>query len=99
VLREVAGRHLPPEIAGGKKQGFPIPASHDAGASRLLRGGATADLLGWSPATQDALLPRIEADLALRRQMVSLELWLRLFFRGEDPGSLGERLHAVATRA
>jgi asparagine synthase (glutamine-hydrolysing) len=99
VLREVAGRHLPAEVAQGKKQGFPIPESHDAGASRLLRGGAAADLLAWSPATQDALLPRVEADVPLRRQLVSLELWLRLFFRGEDPEALGERLHAVATGA
>ena len=84
VLKRVAARRLPPRLVWAKKKGFPVPDGHHVGASNLLRGGLLPDLLRWSRAAAEDLVPRVEADPVLRPQMASFELWARIFLRGDS---------------
>jgi asparagine synthase (glutamine-hydrolysing) len=95
ALRQVAARWLPREIAFGEKRGFPVPNGHHAGVTALLRGGRVPDLFGWSRDSTEDLLPRIERDMTMRYQFASLEMWLRIFFHGERPDTVAERLVAT----
>jgi asparagine synthase (glutamine-hydrolysing) len=97
ALRRAAARWIAPEAVRGAKRGFPVPDGHHRGAAAILGEGATVpDLFRWSRRAREEMVPRIEADPILRHQMVSLELWARVFLRGERPADLGERLVAIA---
>ncbi len=97
TLKRVAAKRLPKEAVFAEKRGFPVPDDHHRGSSALLRGGAVPDLLRWPKSAEETLIPRIEADPVLRHQMVSLELWARIFLRGERPADVTSRLLSVAT--
>ena len=96
ALKRVAAKRLPPRFVYAKKRGFDVPGNHHRGATALLRSGAASELLRWTRAAEADLLPRIEADPNLRQQIVSLEIWARLFFRGERASDIGERLVSLA---
>lgn len=97
VVRRVADRHLPRGVIDLPKKGFPVPPAFAAGTETLLCGGRTAELLGWSRATTERLVSWIVREPAVRFQVVSTELWLRVFFGGERPEALGEALVAAAS--
>jgi len=65
-------------------------------ASVLCVLSATAAAGQSRPPTVDELVPRIEADPVRRFPMVSVELFGRIFERGERAADLGERLLALA---
>jgi asparagine synthase (glutamine-hydrolysing) len=96
VLKRVAAERLPRRLVYAKKRGYPLPNDHHRGAAGLLRGGAVPDLLGWTRQAEGVLVPRIEADPVLRQQMAGMEIWARLFVRGESPGHVTARLLAAA---
>lgn len=95
AVREAARRHLPRDLVAMPKSGFPLPYSFHAGAASILEEGALSDLLGWARPTAAAIVDALEHDpreVLERQLLVSTELWLRIFGRGEDPARLGERL-------
>lgn len=96
LYKRVAAERLPASIVWAGKKGFPVNLAHHRGASALLRDGWVPEAFGWSRATVDELLPRIEADPVRRFPMVSIELFGRIFERGERAADLGERLLALA---
>jgi asparagine synthase (glutamine-hydrolysing) len=96
ALKRAAERWLPKDVLYAPKKGFPIPLSFDRGAGELLRGGFLPELFGWTKATEGELVPRVDGDDLLRFAAVSLELWGRLFVRGEPAPVLAERLLALA---
>jgi asparagine synthase (glutamine-hydrolysing) len=96
ALRAAAGDRLPPLARHGRKKGFPVPASHHRGTSALLRGGVVPELFRWPRAAEDDLVERVERDPVLRHQVTALEIWGRLFVRGEPPAEVAERLVAAA---
>ncbi|MFV1958878.1 MAG: asparagine synthase (glutamine-hydrolyzing), partial [Planctomycetota bacterium] len=89
IVKEAAMRRLPKDVVHAPKKGFPVPRAFARGAEGLLRGGALAELQGWSPRTLDAYLALTPADPGLSFRLASLELWARIFFRSEDPEELG----------
>ncbi len=97
VLKRVAERWLPRSVVYAKKQGFPVPASQHRGTTALLRGGATSEIFRWTRAAEAELVPRLEAQPLTRFAVVSLELWGRIFLRGERKDDLKERLLAAST--
>jgi asparagine synthase (glutamine-hydrolysing) len=96
LLKRVAAERLPREIVYAKKKGFPVNVVHHRGSTSLLADGWVAEAFGWTKATVDELVPRIEADPVRRFPVVSLELFGRIHARGERPADLGERLLAAA---
>ena len=95
IVKRIAARRLPPHLVHAKKLAFALPAGHHRGTSALLRGGAAADLFRWTREATDDLVPRIEANAELRARMTGLEIWLRLFARGEHADAIADRLLAV----
>jgi hypothetical protein len=52
-------------------------------------------MLGWQANTTQEIVDSLGADGGLRFSLVSLELWARMFFGGESPTDLGEKLAAL----
>ncbi len=98
IVKRIAAKRLPPRLVYAKKMAFALPDGHHRGTSALLRGGAVADLFGWTSEATDDLVPRIEADASLRAQMTGLEIWLRIVARGERADVIADRLLAVPVR-
>jgi asparagine synthase (glutamine-hydrolysing) len=97
VVKEAAAAVLPADIVHAPKKGFPMPAAFTAGCQRLLPGGPMVDLMQWSSTTLNEVLSLAASDALFRYQVLSLELWLRLYFGGETREGLGERLQLLVT--
>jgi asparagine synthase (glutamine-hydrolysing) len=96
ALKQVALEHLPRDVVHAPKKGFPIPPQTMRGAAHLLRDGAVARLFEWSRTTQALLLPQIEREVFFRNQMVTLEVWARLFLEGASPDAVSDQLLRAA---
>jgi asparagine synthase (glutamine-hydrolysing) len=96
VVKRAAERVLPENIVYARKKGFPVPVSFSRGTQRLLIGGKLAELMDWSGEATDEIVNLLRRDGFLRFQVVGLELWARIFFGGEAPAALAEKLIAFA---
>jgi asparagine synthase (glutamine-hydrolysing) len=95
VVKQAADEILPTDIVYAKKKGFPAPPEFSSGTQRLLVGGVLTELMEWpSNVTQEITASLVQGDL--RYQLVALELWARMFFAGEEPATLGNKLVALA---
>jgi len=83
---------LPPEIIHARKLHFPVPMHLLGVGLPLLRGGMAAELLKWGAAETDTLIERASRAPTVLHNFIGLELWARLFLRGESPERLGETL-------
>ncbi len=96
VVKQAAQKWLPADIVHARKRAFPMPGAFDVGSEALLRGGVASELLHWSQRAQEAIIPRARHDEGLRFSLVGLELWGRLYLRGEKPDALASELVALA---
>ena len=100
TVNTVGKSHLPQETTQAKKMGFQFNFQFIKPAAALLKGGAVADLLQWSASTQKTVIPRLaNRGGRVAFKMFGLELWARMFLRGESPDELGEKLLASAGEA
>jgi asparagine synthase (glutamine-hydrolysing) len=83
IVRRTAARHLPPEIAGREKLGFPSHG-HDAvrTTTPFFADGYVAEILGLDRPATDHLVD--EVDPLLVAKLASVEVFGRLFAR-QDP--------------
>ncbi len=96
VVKQAAEKLLPAEIVHARKRAFPMPADYDVGCEALLAGGAAGELLHWTERTQQALISHLRRRNHLRFALVGLELWARLYLRGEKPDALAGELLACS---
>jgi len=96
VVKQAAEKLLPAEIVHARKRAFPMPGAFDAGSEALLHAGVAGELLHWTQRTQQALIPLARHNEGLRFSLVGLELWGRLYLRGEKPDALASELLALA---
>jgi asparagine synthase (glutamine-hydrolysing) len=96
VVKQAAVRQLPPEVVFTEKKGFPTPGHFVRGTGRLLIDGRLADTMRWSGEATEEIVAMLETDGALCFCVVGVELWLRIFFYGENADELGDRLVALA---
>ncbi len=90
LLRRVAANYLPAEIINRTKAGFPTPWEPAIqGLHAALEGGLVSELLQCSSQTLRALW---DGDALFAFRLLSLEIWGRLFIRGEDRGAVREYL-------
>jgi asparagine synthase (glutamine-hydrolysing) len=99
ILREIARRHIGPEVAFRRKQGFTIPvenwlSSQWSGRLEELRGDTLLTRQGWLE--QHALAPVV--DKALAAGKIPIQLWhlivLEEWLRRQQFGSDGIPVHA-----
>ena len=98
VKRSAAGM-LPRNVVYAEKKGFPVPHEFARGTQHLLSGGLLADLMEWPTKTVEQVISWLGNNGELRFQVVGLELWSRIFFGGESPEALGDRLIVLANDA
>jgi asparagine synthase (glutamine-hydrolysing) len=96
VVKAAAARRLPADIVYARKKGFPTPHDYVRGSGRLLVGGRLAEEMRWTRRTTEEVAAMLESHSYLCFMIVGVELWLRMFFSGEGPDELGERLVALA---
>jgi len=95
VVKQAAEEILPAEIVHAPKVMFRVPHRFANGSERLLVGGKLAEMLEWPSNTTLDIVHSISGAGGLRFALVGLELWARMFFGGESPAVLGEKLSAL----
>jgi len=96
IVKEAAMRHLPADVVHARKKGFPTPDHFVLGTERLLLGGRLSETMHWSSQATDEILALLKSDSNLCFYVVGLEMWLRIFFYGENASEIGDRLVALA---
>jgi asparagine synthase (glutamine-hydrolysing) len=96
VLRHLASAYLPRSAITAPKWGFSTSREPFRAALPLIERGCVPDLLRWSRRDTGRLLDELggEAKPMVLFLVASIELWARIFLRGEAPDELGERLVA-----
>jgi len=95
VVKKAAAEILPADVVYAKKKGFPMPKNFSRGTHDLLIGGALAELMEWPANVTQEIVTSLRKD-GLRYHIVGLELWARIFFGGETPTALSDKLVALA---
>ena len=91
VLRQVASRYLPPDLAQRKKNGFPISASSRMRiAPELLTNSFVAELYGLSQEDISCALQR--ANQGLKVKLLHLEVWARVCLADESMDTVRSHL-------
>jgi len=85
VVKREALRWLPPDVVHATKRGFPMPRAASGLARDLVRGGALAEVLGWTRAETEAQLAVAAASARQRFHLTAFEVWARVFLRREPP--------------
>lgn len=96
VVKTAAEQALPRDVVHATKKGFPVPPSFRHGTRRFIEDGVLAELLRWGPTTAAEIARLAAADPNGSPWIVNVEVWARVFLRGDDPAEVGERLVAVA---
>jgi asparagine synthase (glutamine-hydrolysing) len=92
VLRAVAARHLPPDVALRPKDGFPsVGHEHLTVSPGFFRDGWLAEVLHWSRDGIDRLCTVEPPVIAAR--LASVEVFGRLFARDEAAAAVTAHLH------
>jgi hypothetical protein len=98
LVKQAAAEVLPTDVVYARKKGFPLPNEFSLGTQRLLA-GMVGEFLQWPADTTQEIIAMLGKDEHLRFHLVGLELWFRLFFGGETPEALGEKLAGLAEDA
>ena len=95
LLKEIAVRHLPRDIVYRKKLGFPLPLrDYIAPLARetIFRDGYCVEELGLSRRGLAQIVARWSDNVDGFFSLLSLEIWGRLYMRGETVGAVNEHL-------
>lgn len=97
VVKQAAQQRLPHDIVHAPKLGFPVsPEPWRNSLGLIAEGGMVPELFKWDARARLVLLERIRQTPSVSMTLVGIELWARMFLRGESPEELGERLAAMS---
>jgi asparagine synthase (glutamine-hydrolysing) len=89
ILKQAARSYLPASLVDSPKWGFSTSRETVRRAAGIIRNGAAADLMRWSRKDLDALLRVVGASDALLFGIINLEIWARLYLRGDSTEAIG----------
>ncbi len=92
VVKEAGYKKLPRGIVHAPKVHFAVPMETWGRAANLLNGGMTATLFKWGAQETQAIVARAQTVTTVMHNLIGIELWARIFLRGESPEQLGEAL-------
>ena len=92
LVKEAARKSLPEDIVFAKKIGFSASWDYFKYGLPFLKNGMVSELFCWGRDWTMQLLPLLKKDPVLVWNIVSIELWARLYLRGESADELGEKL-------
>ena len=65
-------------------------------AASLLKEGMVSELFKWGRNETELLVERSVESQTVIHNLLGIELWARIFLRGDSPESLGEELLAMS---
>ncbi|MDE0317920.1 MAG: asparagine synthase (glutamine-hydrolyzing) [Candidatus Poribacteria bacterium] len=92
VLKSVATSYLPDDIVHGPKTPFSTSYKPYKAAMPLVRTGMVPELFNWSSMAVKHLMSELVEKPTVFYSVVGVELWARMFLRGETPVEIGEKL-------
>jgi asparagine synthase (glutamine-hydrolysing) len=99
LVKQAAAQRLPADVVFARKKGFPVPLAFSSGTERLIADGMLADFMQWPAETTREIVATLSNQPGLRFQLVGLEQWFRMFFDGQSPELLAEKLNGLAHEA
>ena len=98
VLKRIASAYIPAEIVNRKKKGFPLPVADYMAPlvdKSLFDGGFCTEVLGLEKPGLMAAVDDWRGNVHGFFNLLSLEIWGRLFFLGETVARVDARLQAI----
>lgn len=92
VVKAVGEKKLPWEIVHSQKQHFPVAMDTFTKALPMLKDGMTSEIFKWGASETEAILGKIARTPQIAFNLLGVELWARMYLRGESPEVLGEKL-------
>ena len=86
------GNKLPRQIIHSPKVHFAVPMGTFRSGLSLLKDGIAAELFKWGPQEAQLIIERASRAPTVLHNLLGLEVWGRIFLRGESPDQLGEAL-------
>ncbi|MBI1977957.1 MAG: asparagine synthase, partial [Candidatus Omnitrophica bacterium] len=96
VVKAAAVKMLPFDIVHAKKIGFGINDEFWGNTASFLKDGFVSEFFKWGKGERDAIYKHVSSDRLLLFNLMSMELWARIYCNGESPESLGEQLLEVS---
>ncbi len=96
IVKKAAEKKLPHSIIYAKKVGFGVAHRVWRNTSEILKGGVLSEFLKWDRGQEEMILNQIYSDHVMPYHFVSMELWARMYLRGESPTQLGEQLLSLS---
>ncbi|TVQ04995.1 MAG: asparagine synthase (glutamine-hydrolyzing) [Balneolaceae bacterium] len=93
LLKKSAEKKLPHTLIHQKKIGFHVSKGMYNFSTNLLNGGCMEHWFKWRVNEKKNILAQIESDNFLKFQLMSAELWGRIFFNNEQSENLTEKLY------
>jgi len=95
IVQAAAEGLLPDNIIHAEKIGFSIPDKFWSGYEPLLRNSLVAELFKWRDADWDSRENIFRKRASLVHKVVTLEIWAQLYFNGQTPEAMAEKLRSV----
>jgi asparagine synthase (glutamine-hydrolysing) len=95
IVKKAAEKHLPADIVHARKIGFAVNERAWKGTEGLLKGGMVPELFKWGSTDLQGISTALLEDSVFAFHILSVELWARIYFRGESTADLGEALLAM----
>jgi asparagine synthase (glutamine-hydrolysing) len=98
VLKQIASAYIPAEIVNRKKKGFPLPVADYIAPlvdKSLFDRGFCTEVLGLQKPGLMAAVDDWRGNVHGFFNLLSLEIWGRLFFLGESVARVDARLQAI----
>lgn len=92
LLKKAASKKLPHSLIHQKKVGFHVSNRMYNFSTALLDGGCVEHWFKWRAGEKKRILSEIESDNYLKFQLMSTELWGRIYFNNEKHEQLTEKL-------
>ncbi len=96
IVKKAAEKKIPHDIVHARKIGFGVSSHVWRNTKQFLRDGAVADLFKWGPNEIERICNFAFSDHLMPFHLLSVELWARIYFRGESPTQLGEQLLSLS---
>ncbi|MBZ0166565.1 MAG: asparagine synthase (glutamine-hydrolyzing) [Candidatus Omnitrophica bacterium] len=94
IVRQASLKKIPRDNVYAPKIGF--GCSHDfwSKGADFIRDGMFAEAMKWDRAAQDAVIESLTTDTYRLHVYIGIEMWYQMFFNGQSPEQMSERLLA-----
>lgn len=92
VVKAVGEKKLPWDIVHSKKQHFPVAMDTFTRALPMLKRGMAAEIFKWGASETDSIIGKVAKTPQIAFNLLGVEIWARLYLRGEKPEVLGDEL-------